>query len=755
MKVKVYFDNENQRYKIYNGDTVINAGDVVINEISIDSDLSDTSANAVENRAVKIALDNNKEYSQEIVNALNDKVDANKVDSDNKISDLRTDTQREVDTINSRVDEVIGQGLRLIKGTDFSWEWDTSVGNSNNFQLPADTVVFISIPKECMFDILLNDVIYYSFGDIDATENQIGMFVTGSDITSSDNFSLYTTVNNINIEALVEANTTLFINDSPQELKDIRVDYYGNVWDSAGDSVRSIIPALTPTILNPEYVIGDEVTYDEVGTGLINHNNGQMSQSNYHKKKAVSVGEAYEVTGRTYNNNISYSAITYLDNNGNVINYYPKGATEGSVYLNDYIVFITDPNIAYIVVNGDSNNQVKIRSVETLKLSKSIEKRIFNFVDKPAIKGASELATAENGLFNCSNKNIEHADNPIYTHAEISVEDRETYHISGATINYANNYRLITLLDTNGNVIETYPKEPIATQTQKYYDFKYTINNPKASQLIINGYDGVLSITKATSVTVEEYVGGEVSKVDTGYLTNFINMADMIKRVRAGGKTFNWGTFDSGYITIVFDDGRSDISTVASIFDEYNIPLCVAIPPSTLTSATDDNRTVKQVCQDIVSNGGEVLAHEFNPLTSATDYENIKRIVMNSKEKLVNAGFNVRGLIKVGGTGAIDWQGNNLQRFTQMFYDYSVGCGDDPQYIMERNSLSLSISSLKNILNDVATNNKWKVFFGHTIAGTEGELTEAHLREFIEYALEKGIEVKTYAYMYDNFGTWE
>ena len=39
MKVQVIFDNENQRYKIYNGDTVINANDVIINEIPIDAEL--------------------------------------------------------------------------------------------------------------------------------------------------------------------------------------------------------------------------------------------------------------------------------------------------------------------------------------------------------------------------------------------------------------------------------------------------------------------------------------------------------------------------------------------------------------------------------------------------------------------------------------------------------------------------------------------------------------------------------------------
>ena len=230
MKVKIYFDNENERYKIYNGDTVINADDVTIYEVPIDSELSDTSANAVENRAVKTALDNNKAYAQEKIETLNSKVDSNKSETDSAIN-----------TINSRVDEVIGQGLRLIKGTDFSWTWTTNVGNSNNFQLPANTVVFISIPKGCSFNVNLNDVNIYELGDTTATDTQIGMFVTGPDVTSTDNFSLWTLMGtDPDVKDLIEANTTLFINDSPQELKDIRVDAYGNIWSSAGDSVRSI-----------------------------------------------------------------------------------------------------------------------------------------------------------------------------------------------------------------------------------------------------------------------------------------------------------------------------------------------------------------------------------------------------------------------------------------------------------------------------------------------------------------------------------
>lgn len=235
MKVKVYFDNAEERYKIYNGDTVITATEVTINEVAIDEQLSDTSANAVENRAVKKALDDNKSYSQEIVGSLNEKVDANKSDSDNKVSTLRTDTEFGLNALNSRIDEVIGQGMRLIKGTDISWRWSTLTGTSSNFQLPANTLVFIAIPKACTMTIIVNESEYYDFGTNYATNTQVGMFVTGSEIA---NTRLYTIVGSENIKTLIETDTTLLVADSPQELKDIRVDYYGTTHATAGDSVR-------------------------------------------------------------------------------------------------------------------------------------------------------------------------------------------------------------------------------------------------------------------------------------------------------------------------------------------------------------------------------------------------------------------------------------------------------------------------------------------------------------------------------------
>ena len=211
MKVNIVFDNENQRYKIYNGDTVINANELTVNEIPIDSELSAFSANAVENKVVKAAIDANIKV---------------------------------LDTFNARINESINKGISTIAGNDFNWSWAVNVGTSSNFKLAPNTVCFIAIPNNCDCSVLLNDGSIYDFGSSTATESQVGLFVTDSNITDSDNFKLSIRLYEGADKLLVEANTTVVKVDYPNELKDIRVDYFGFTHTTAGDSVRSIMEVI-------------------------------------------------------------------------------------------------------------------------------------------------------------------------------------------------------------------------------------------------------------------------------------------------------------------------------------------------------------------------------------------------------------------------------------------------------------------------------------------------------------------------------
>ena len=159
---------------------------------------------------------------------------------------------------------------------------------------------------------------------------------------------------------------------------------------------------------------------------------------------------------------------------------------------------------------------------------------------------------------------------------------------------------------------------------------------------------------------VESKVSEVETKVENSYFNDFIQMADLTKRIADGGKTFKYKGFDDGYMTIIFDDGRHDLSTVASICNEFNIPLCCAIPTDSLNSICDDGRKVVDVCHSIVDNGGEILSHSVDGkvLTEerATDVSFIKNMLMKSKEDLTKQGFIIRGFIRPGGTGAIDWR---------------------------------------------------------------------------------------------------
>lgn len=526
-------------------------------------------------------------------------------------------------------------------------------------------------------------------------------------------------------------------------------------WDnykySAGDGIKI---KGNEIISIPEYLITEEV-YDSVEEGLLNHNTGQpesVGSTYYHKKKAVILNSTYCVRGVTYNYNASYSALTFLDSDGNVVGYYPEGETEQLEVLTDYIVTITDPRIAYIVVNGRLTSHLYeafIRNTTPLSVSKLIDLKTSYLADTASKIDDTELATPQQGAFVWTNGNVDPGTaNAVYS--KISINPGDIYYITGKTINYGARYRVINILNANGDVLETYPKENQETATTIYTDFKYIIKNKDAAYLAVNGSPGTCSIKKGNPVSIEQYVQDTVSGKE--YLTDFVNMADMIKRVREGGKSFVWDELDGGYITIVFDDGRPSLSTISDIFAEYNIPLCAAVIPTNLENISDDNtRTIKDVCDDIEENGGEILSHDGPVLHDPTDYETIKANLMKTKETLVKAGFTIRGFMKPGGTGMIDWRTTNMQRFTQLFYDYSDQCGETPQYYKPRKFIGGDPATAKGYIDDAIANNKWYVLVSHDLT----ETTESVLREVIEYAIAQGATITTYSYMYDTFGKWE
>ena len=575
------------------------------------------------------------------------------------------------------------------------------------------------------------------------------------------------------------------VSEFEPELLDIRNGVHGQTFNSAGDAVRANANQLYNmktgfdgvTYASPAAMVQgcdtklqNEIDYKmdipwskvaELGTrekGLFNHVSGEIDFSTYgnyrYVKISVEAGDHYCVSGNTFNNNANYSAVTFVKSDDSVLSYIPSERIEGA--FPETLIQVPN-NAAYMYVNGFTSSKTgesHVYSVAFKTLDETVEKAVNdNFAPLCA-----ELVpfTKENGLYDPSD-----LDNPVtwgnYSRIKIAATAGKQYIVSCQTINQ---YRAWIFADSSSNVLSmaqsgnaVYNNIVITAPDDTAYLYLNSAKADVSVRVFEYSVEAVINLNETVKTIQDSFNPNYVS-----YITEFINCADMIKRTRIGCKSFSYSGFDTGYMTLIFDDGRHDLSTVKSICDEYEIPLCAAIPTNTLSNLCDNNQTVKQVCQGIVTSGGEILSHSVNGyvLESKTDYSWLKAGLMKSKEILVGEGFDIRGFIRPGGPGAIDWDGNNLQRFTQMFYDYSDRCGDvGSPYYNPRTGLGYTdLATAKGYVDDAMTNHKWYTFMSHTLDGSEYYLTEEYFRAFVEYAVAQGIQFKTYAYMYDHFATW-
>lgn len=244
---------------------------------------------------------------------------------------------------------------------------------------------------------------------------------------------------------------------------------------------------------------------------------------------------------------------------------------------------------------------------------------------------------------------------------------------------------------------------------------------------------------------------------------------------------FTWETYDKGYITIVFDDGKMPVTQqAAEIFEEFDMPMSAAIPAKTVEYGSDLYYTL----MDIQDNGGEILSHGYNHIpivdtsdpeyanktnnvakyidtSSATALEDMEKELGDSWRKLNDLGFNVNGLIEVGCGGAEGTADYDLvESVVRKYYKYSNASGVSPQYTISRRSTSWdTLANLKKRIDNAATNKQWVVLYAHTFKEiTSDSATEdgSTLREVLQYIKDKNgaVEVVTYNGMYNAFAKY-
>lgn len=269
---------------------------------------------------------------------------------------------------------------------------------------------------------------------------------------------------------------------------------------------------------------------------------------------------------------------------------------------------------------------------------------------------------------------------------------------------------------------------------------RVTIENEGDSITVVNGsnrtyYDSDAEITLQEGTTEILYGEKQLVKGTTVPMT--------------------WKPLDKGYITLVIDDNNSELPFFYNVItDEYNLPMCAAVPTSTLYSANNS------VLHEIQNHGGEILSHtrDHKILNRSVDWETVDYQLGQSYRELVADGFDVRGVILAGGPGQDETESyrKDIEGFTNKYYLYSDKYGVSTQYWKPRNwFVNRSVDNLKAIIDQQIQNKTWEVIYAHNT----GECSEETLRAVLDYLVEKKnaglVDVVTYRHMYETFGDWE
>jgi len=238
---------------------------------------------------------------------------------------------------------------------------------------------------------------------------------------------------------------------------------------------------------------------------------------------------------------------------------------------------------------------------------------------------------------------------------------------------------------------------------------------------------------------------------------------------------FKMNTFDKGYVTFIFDDGRMPFTKeVGELFKEYNMPMCCAMPGGRVQKDSELHKTLL----NIQSNGGEILSHGYDhkPITSEERSKNpvnnvygkgiytltdIEKELGSGWKRLTNLGFNVSGIIQVGCGGDESTADYALvESVARKYYKYSNASGISAQYKKNRTFMNWkSMIGIYDMIDKAIQNKEWIILSAHgynEISNDAASEGTGAMREILEYIKSKNgeIEVVTWNYIYNTFGEY-
>lgn len=425
---------------------------------------------------------------------------------------------------------------------------------------------------------------------------------------------------------------------------------------------------------------------------------------------------------------------------------------------------ITTPeSTAYIYVNDNDN--LGIVGCKAEKINKSYNAR--NHIEK----AESDISDIKEDMIDKYSDVTSECSDWIYnTHYDASKTNGETpaertdgnYSTRKIAVSKGEKYKLTTVVgyakayimaDANYDYLGNAYMYPQSSHAWKQEVVNITIpDNCKYLLFTASSeYVGIFKLERLSGLTFE-------AKEDYDVYFDLENWKERVSEEQAKND-FVWNAYDKGYVTFVMDDTRDQTGQFADLFISKNTPLCIGAIPSflgNLVQNSNHGKTIKEVLDAVVENGGEILAHGGGTFSTAltvdsTD-EDYYHTIVDSKKVLTKAGYEINGIITIGG-GATAPDYEKCVKIMRPYYRYSDCYGHKTGVIQYDHGrigcYGLTLENLKAKVDECVLNKSWLVLFWHNT----NEITLDNMSALIDYINTVNAEIITYKDLHDRFGS--
>lgn len=229
-------------------------------------------------------------------------------------------------------------------------------------------------------------------------------------------------------------------------------------------------------------------------------------------------------------------------------------------------------------------------------------------------------------------------------------------------------------------------------------------------------------------------------------------------RIRDLQIPYKFNPFTGGVVSFVFDDTLADVDVISNLFATKSKQCCFATIPNFLNSAASISGTRGEALLQAQLNGCEILSHGSVALSSASSDASVYNTFVKNKQRLVNYGFRVDGIIETGGAGYSTFNYSRGYDYLKEFYSYSDGYGKDmgfPQYYLNNRSwLSSVINDNRSIIDNAVSNNKFVLVSAHGV-DVEGGIGLSVLEDVLDYAIANNVTILTIRDVMKNYRNFE